>query len=113
MLNFCDFIHVFVFTRNHHLKGLKCYQICVLLYLPMSRETFVFPIVVCLSVRLSVTMSVLLTDKDFPRTGRYCLYIVDTKTAKCCANVCFRFVMIYFLLKAGAGGGGGSKINKR
>ena len=20
MLNFCDFIHVFVFTRNHHLK---------------------------------------------------------------------------------------------
>ena len=23
MLNFCDFIQVFVFTRNHHLKG--CY----------------------------------------------------------------------------------------
>ena len=21
MLNFCDFIQVFVFTRNHHLKG--------------------------------------------------------------------------------------------
>ena len=25
MLNFCDFIQVFVFTRNHHLNGLtKC-----------------------------------------------------------------------------------------
>ena len=23
MLNFCDFIMVFVFTRNHHLKGVK------------------------------------------------------------------------------------------
>ena len=23
MLNFCDFIQVFVFTRNHHLKALK------------------------------------------------------------------------------------------
>ena len=22
MLNFCDFIQVFVFTRNHHLKGI-------------------------------------------------------------------------------------------
>ena len=23
MLNFCDFIQVFVFTRNHHLKSVK------------------------------------------------------------------------------------------
>ena len=26
MLNFCDFIKVFVFTRNHHLKGENCGQ---------------------------------------------------------------------------------------
>ena len=23
MLNFCDFIHVYVFTTNHHLKPLR------------------------------------------------------------------------------------------
>ena len=26
MLNFCDFIQVFVFTRNHHLKEVKHYE---------------------------------------------------------------------------------------
>ena len=25
MLNFCDFIQVFVFTRNHHLKSLSTF----------------------------------------------------------------------------------------
>ena len=25
MLNFCDFIQVFVFTRNHHLKDTSCF----------------------------------------------------------------------------------------
>ena len=25
MLNFCDFIQVFVFTRNHHLNGVRIF----------------------------------------------------------------------------------------
>ena len=29
MLNFCDFIQVFVFTRNHHLKVDKAYRIVI------------------------------------------------------------------------------------
>ena len=33
MLNFCDFIQVFVFTRNHHLKSAEHFELKILLFL--------------------------------------------------------------------------------
>ena len=39
MLNFCDFIQVYVFTTNHHLKLFKSVKFCVKLTSCVSADT--------------------------------------------------------------------------
>ena len=40
MLNFCDFIQVFVFTRNHHLKIDQYAQMCRTVRVPDKKEYY-------------------------------------------------------------------------
>ena len=48
MLNFCDFIQVYVFTTNHHLKvPLIVLQLCKLSGLNVLKETYDFRVSFC------------------------------------------------------------------
>ena len=44
MLNFCDFIQVFVFTRNHHLKELECCTFSYQVPLTPSNQQFLLTV---------------------------------------------------------------------